>query len=152
MGFGNVVSQVVLFMALLISIMVLSLVYKSYVSTTNVSLENQHNQIIKKIDTSFLIEQINYDVLENQIEIEVINNGAIKLDTNYVDIFLNNNKILRNERLIKIDDLTNLINPYYLDPGEKMLITANIDLKEGAHLIVVGVENSVTRSAILQVL
>lgn len=152
MGFSNIVSQVVLFMSIMIVIVVLSVVYKTYVTTTNLSLKIQQEKAVAKIDTSFKILNGTYDSLDNNVLVYLENTGSIKMDPKYIDVMVDNERLSRNStnRVVELVASTNLINFNLWDPGELIKINVSKTLAQGAHLIRVSVENGIMRSIILE--
>ena len=86
MGFSDVVAQVVLFMTIMFVIIALTFVYKTYVATTNNSLDTQEKTIKNKIDTSFRINDSSYDDVSDVLSINLYNDGNVKLDPGQVDL------------------------------------------------------------------
>ena len=151
MGFSTVVSQVVLFMSILMIIVVLSVVYSTYVNSSNQALEDQQNQMRLQLDTSF--EIINSSYSANQINVYLKNTGSIKMSIESIDFYLDNERVARNDtNLTKtIVASTNLINPNFWDPEEELLFQYNKTGLAGNHLMRFGVENGVVRTGILQI-
>lgn len=152
MGFSNIVSQVVLFMSVMIVIVVLSVVYKTYVTTTNLSLKIQQEKAVAKIDTSFKILNGTYDSFDNNVLVYLENTGSIKMDPKYIDVMVDNERLSRNStnRVVELVASKNLINFNLWDPGELIKINVSKTLAQGAHLIRVSVENGIMRSIILE--
>jgi archaellum component FlaF (FlaF/FlaG flagellin family) len=150
MGFGNIVSQVILFMSIMITLIVVSLVFKNYITTTNLSLEIQHNNIVNKLDTSFSIIDASYNELDKIITISLRNTGSLKLDPNYIDLFVDTNRFSRSNFEIQLLEETNLINSLHWDPGEILIIKAPYELFDNS-LLRLSVQNGIVRSYVLEV-
>lgn len=153
MGFSNIVSQVVLFMSILFAIVTLSMVYKTYVTTTNLSLRTQHDQMMQMIDTSFYISNFTYNSTTSNVVMNIKNTGAVKLNMDEMDIFIDNQRIERNstDRTLDFLESKNLVNPEQWDPGEYVVANISRSLSSGNHVIRISVENGIARSVILEV-
>lgn len=154
MGFGSIVSQVVLFMSVMIVIIVLSVVYKTYVTTTNNSLEVQHERVVDRIDTDFEIMEASYDGSNERLTVYLRNSGTLKLEPDETDIFIGRERISRDDpaKEMALFDETNIVNPGLWDPGEVLLLNVSRTMDEGYHAVRVSIENGVTRSTLLEVL
>lgn len=152
-GFGNIVSQVVLFMSIMIVIVVLSIVYKTYVTTTNLSLKIQQEQVVSRIDTSFSILNVTYDSSDDDVYFYLENTGSVKLNPDLTDVFLDGARIPRNMSLLDVEILSssNLVNYEHWDPGETLKLNLTQTLSAGSHIISVATENGVSRTTIFTV-
>jgi archaellum component FlaG (FlaF/FlaG flagellin family) len=153
MGFGSIVSQVVLFMSVMIVIIVLSVVYKTYVTTTNNSLKVQHERVVEKIDTDFEILDASYDKAREELTLHLKNSGSLKLEPTETDLFVGAERISRDDpsKELLISDETNIVNPGLWDPGEILELNVSRNLNSGYHSIKVSIENGITRSTLLEV-
>jgi archaellum component FlaF (FlaF/FlaG flagellin family) len=149
MGFGNIVSQVILFMSIMITLVVVSLVFKSYVTNTNLSLQMQHDNIVNKLETSFSIINVTYDEINEEVSVFLKNTGSIKMNPSEIDLFIANQRLSRNEINVEIFESTNLINPLHWDPGEILIIKTNMQINANS-LFRVSVQKGITRSYILE--
>ncbi|MGM5485355.1 MAG: hypothetical protein ACQEP1_05800 [Nanobdellota archaeon] len=151
MGFGNVISQVILFMSVLLAVVMLTMVHKGYISTTDQSFESQNKELFRKFDTSFEITDADYDAGESRISLQVENTGSVKLDPEQVDIFIDDERIKRDSSAKEIEIKDNLVNDNHWDSGEKIEINVSRELTSGKHLIRVSSENGIVRASTIGV-
>jgi archaellum component FlaF (FlaF/FlaG flagellin family) len=153
MGFSNIISQVVLFMSILFTIVVLSIVYKTYITTTNLSVQTQQQNFVDRIDTAFSIISTDYNSSSSEITLELKNKGSTTLKPEDIDIFVDAVRVSREpaSRTITIIASTNIVNENLWDSGESVEIVISKNLAAGMHAIKIGVENGVSRSEIIEV-
>lgn len=149
MGFGNIVSQVILFMSIMATLVVVSLVFNTFIKTTNVSLQTHNENFINKLETSFKIINVTYNEFDENVSFYLRNTGSIKLDPNRIDLFAGNTRFSRNDIHVEILEETNLINPLFWDPGEILRVTINYDLIDNS-LFRIFTQNGISRSYILE--
>ncbi|MFT4304649.1 MAG: hypothetical protein ACMXX8_01025 [Candidatus Woesearchaeota archaeon] len=149
MGFGNIVSQVILFMSIMATLVVVSLVFNTFIKTTNVSLQTHNEIFVNKLETSFKIINVTYNELDENISFYLKNTGSIKLDPNRIDLFAGHNRFSRNEINVEISEETNLINPLFWDPSEILIVSINYTIMDNS-LFRIFVQNGVSRSHILE--
>jgi archaellum component FlaF (FlaF/FlaG flagellin family) len=149
MGFGNIISQVILFMSIMITLVVVSLIFKSYVTNTNLSLQIQHENIVQKLETSFSILNVTYDETNEEVNIFLKNTGSRKLDPSEIDLFILNDRLSRNNFDIEILESTNLINHLHWDPGEILIIKVSYIVTENS-LFRISAQKGIVRSYILE--
>lgn len=149
MGFGNIISQVILFMSIMVTLVVISLVFNSYINTTNNSLQAQHENVVNRLETSFNIVNVTYDELNTNVKLHLRNTGSIKVDPSRVDLFVGNYRFSREEINVTILESTNLINPLHWDPGEILVIKISYTLNENS-LFRVFIPNGISRSYVLE--
>ena len=151
MGFSNVVSQVILFMSVLLAVVMLSIVYKGYITTSNTAFETQNERLVQRFDTSFDINSADYSSAEKKVTIELENTGSIKLDPEMVDVFVDDERIGRDSSLREVSVVKNIINDKHWDSGERLSVNVTKDLESGSHLVRLASENGVTRSVVVEV-
>ena len=137
-------------MSIMIVVVILSVVYKNYVSTTNISLETQQENIVDKMDTSFQIVNGTYDSTNGLILIYMKNTGSLKMDPNQIDIYSDTGRLERDSTNKEINIVENMVNSNHWDPGELVLVNISRTLSSGPHLFRIGVENGITRSVIIE--
>ena len=87
-AFGDVVSALIMFIAVVGVSTGLVISFKSYVDDTQSSLKVQNDISSTKLKTSFTITNIYFNASSNELNVYVKNIGKTKLYTSTIDLFL----------------------------------------------------------------
>jgi archaellum component FlaF (FlaF/FlaG flagellin family) len=148
MGFSTIGSFIIMFFGIIILISSAVLVYNNLVENTNAAANTQKERIDNRLNTRIDITGIEYDSFFNpdRTTIYITNTGSKKLQTDYIDVFIDDIKIPRNSanRTIWFANNSNIANPLHWDPDEIIGINVSLNLESGTHIAVVSTEYGVT--------
>jgi archaellum component FlaF (FlaF/FlaG flagellin family) len=150
MGFSTIGSFIIMFFGIMILISSAVFIYNNLVENTNAAANIQKERIDNRLNTRIDIGNILYEGFfdPDLTTIYVTNVGNKKLDTEYVDVFIDDIKIPRRSvnRTIWFVNDTNIANPLHWDPDEILGINVSLDLDSGPHVIVVSTQYGITDS------
>lgn len=146
MGFGTVVSHIILFVSIITVAAGFLVVINNYVQGTTGSLMAKQERISSEINTDITITSVDYDNSTNPdtITAYATNSGSTQLQPNRTDLYLDNTRISRDERTLTIQDDTQIDNPGIWDPDEIIEVTTQQDLESGKHSLSIIAANGVT--------
>jgi archaellum component FlaF (FlaF/FlaG flagellin family) len=150
MGFSTIGSFIIMFFGIMILISSSIFIYNSLVENTNAAANIQKERIDNRLNTRVEINSIQSDDLfePDRTIIYIINTGSKKLETDYIDVFIDDIKIPRSNanRTIWFANDSNIANPLHWDPDEILGINVSLNLKPGTHIAAVSTEYGVTDS------
>ena len=126
MGFSGVVSQLIMFIAVLFVATGLVIVFKGFMDSTTSSIVIQQNRVSDQLETDITIEVIDYDNTTATTTVYAKNTGKTKLKIDLVDIYIDEERFPRNDsnRTITVLSDTEIINLGIWDPKEVIKIQA----------------------------
>jgi len=139
-AFGEVVSTLIMFIAVVSVTTGLVMVFQNYVIDTKDSLNKQNMLTSSKLRTSISIVNTYYNTTSNTSYYYVKNIGETKLTARLVNLFVDNG-FESNFSLVYADNLSKDITFFF--PQETMAIINQKDLNAGTHLVKVISEYSV---------
>lgn len=145
MGFGTVVSHIILFVSIITVAAGFLVVINSYVEGTTGSLVAKQERMVSELKTDISITNVDYDNTTNPdtITAYATNTGSTKLEPNKTDLYVNNVRISRDNRDVTIQDDTEAQNPDLWDPDEVITVTTEKDLDQDTHTLSIVAQNGV---------
>ena len=125
MAFGDLATQIILFIAVIGLATGVVAGMKVHVDKTASSMALQQSRISDKIETDITIEIVSYETgTPNQVVAYIKNTGNKVLDINKTDAYLDDLRVprLAVNRSIEVIADTDTTNTGYWDPGEEALI------------------------------
>jgi archaellum component FlaG (FlaF/FlaG flagellin family) len=143
MGFGNLATTVIMFIAVLLLATAVIATFKTQIDQSQSSMRAQADFLNNQIRTSISITSTNYTA--GNLRVYVINDGKTIMPPERIDVYVDNEFIPRNEtyRIIAIEPSTDLTNPGLWDPGEILRIDIDTTLDPGTHRVAIGTPYSV---------
>lgn len=137
MGFGNVATTIIMFIAVLTLATGVIITMNNQMEQSQASMKIQNDYLNNQMKTNILINQVNYSAGETTIYI--VNDGKTILKTDKVDIYVDADFIPRNDtnRTIAIEPSTDITNPGLWDPDEILKINISKTLIAGQHRVAV---------------
>lgn len=123
MGFGTIVANIMMFIAIIMVTTGVIFVMNIYVQETQESLTEQKNRLVEELRTSITINSINYN--STQLTIYVTNTGTTNLDMNSIDLFIDGIRVSRTQRTTEIEPDTQIGGPTVWNPREMIKIETN---------------------------
>lgn len=145
MGFGTIVANIVMFIAVLTVSTSVFVLMKNNIAEQNSAMVEQSKYLSNNLKTSVEIENLAYDNETNVTTLNVRNTGKTKLSLDYVDVYIGSEFIPRsdNNRSISVDSSTDTKNPGIWDTNEVVEIQVPKDLETGEYDIRVAVQYGV---------
>ena len=124
MGFSDLATQIIMFVAVITVATGLIVVFNASITEASNSIRIRTDTLSLTMKTDISIDMIAYDSATNTTYVYVRNTGKTMLTTNQTDVYLNGFRVPRNEtfRTIEVIEDTDLINPGIWDPTEQVLI------------------------------
>ncbi|MBD3209214.1 hypothetical protein GF367_02235 [Candidatus Woesearchaeota archaeon] len=137
MGFGNVATTIILFIAVMLLATGVIITINNHVQQSQDSMKIQADALNNQIKTSILITEVNYT--SGNLVLYITNDGKTTLKTSKVDVFVDADFIPRNTtgRNITIEPSTDTTNPGLWDPDEVLKINVTKTLDAGQHRVAV---------------
>ena len=136
MGFSTLVAQVVLFGVMITIFITYTITMGAYIYKTDNSLYSSYETLELKLNTEMTAINATYSASKKDITTYIKNTGKTKIDTEYLDIYLDSERIARNDTSlsITIQSSTEIKNPGIWDPKEtiQIIIDKRID-ETGTH-------------------
>ena len=136
MGFSTLVAQVVLFGVMITIFITYTITMVAYIYKTDNSLYSSYETLELKLNTEMTAINATYSASKKDITTYIKNTGKTKIDTEYLDIYLDSERIARNDTSlsITIQSSTEIKNPGIWDPKEtiQIIIDKRID-ETGTH-------------------
>lgn len=153
MGFGTVVSHIILFVSIITVAAGFLVVINDYVQTATGSITEKQDRLADELRTEIEITAVNYDntTSPDTITASARNTGSTTLRVNRTDLFLNDIRVSRGSRTITIQDDTQVGNPGLWDPDEVVEVTTEENLDSGTQELSLVVENGVSDEATFSV-
>lgn len=139
-GFGDAVSTLIMFIAVISVTTGIVVVFKNYVTDTQDSFNVQNKLTSSKLRTSIGITNIYYNDSSNTTYIYVKNLGETKLKTSLFDVFIDDS-FQDNFNIYYANDISK--NMSVFNPQETLVIVKQIDLSSGSHEVKVLTEYGV---------
>ena len=145
MGFSTLVTNVIMFIAVISLTTAFVAIFKNYVDESTNSINIQSEVISNNLKTDINIITASYSNATEKTTVHVQNTGKTKLDLDYVDVYIDDKFIPRDSsnRTIKVLKSTEIENPGIWDPKEVVEIVVNMNLSRGEHKIAVATEYGV---------
>lgn len=129
-GFGDAVSTLIMFIAVVSVTVGLVVVFQNYVTDTQQSYVSQNEIVSGKLKTSITITNIFFNDTTNITYIYVKNIGETKLKTQLLDLFINE-KFYEEFDVYDPEDLSTTID--VLELQQTIAIAKQINLTAGSH-------------------
>ncbi len=143
MGFSDLASQIIMFIAVITVATGLVVAFNSSVTEASNSMKIRTDTLSLTMRTDVTIDMISYEDETNTTFVYVRNTGKTMLSTNQTDVYLDGLRVPRNNthRTIEILEDTDEINSGIWDPTEQVLIKIFEELNSTAtHEIAVTTE------------
>lgn len=134
MGFGTIVANIIMFIAVLMLASSILLIMNVYVQETQESLNEQKNRLVDELRTAITIDSVSYDNSTNTLTIYSTNIGTTNLQPETVDLYIDGIRISRASRSITLEPDTLVGGPTIWNPREVARIETSLSL-EGTVLI-----------------
>ena len=142
MGFSTIVSQVIFFSFMLVVLVGIFIISKGTLLEDKETLETKGDMVVERINTQIDIENVTYS--SGTTTMLVRNQGSTTLKITLLDIYLNQNRILRNSTDITITVMApDITNPGLWDPDELIQIDYDENLADGNYTVSVVTEYSI---------
>ena len=149
MGFSDLATQIIMFIAVITVATGLVIVFNVSISEASDSVRIRTDALSLSMKTDITIDMVTHDSNTNTTYVYIRNTGKTMLTVNQTDVYLNGFRVPRNEtmRSIELIEDTDLINPGIWDPTEQVLITINYELDSSViHEVTVTAEHNVQDS------
>lgn len=123
MGFGSIVANLMMFIAVLMLATSTIFVLNVYIQETQSSLTEQKNNLISELRTDIKINSISYDNVT--LSIYVTNTGSIDLDMDRIDLFIEGDRKSRSFTDKSIEEDTLITGQGSWSPREMLKISYN---------------------------
>ena len=90
MGFGDIASTTIMFIAVLSAATLLAFVFNNYASSTTSSINTRQAYLANQLKTDINIENVVYNTTQGSVKVYVRNTGDAKLDVEYISAFIAN--------------------------------------------------------------
>lgn len=131
MGFSDITSQIIMFIAVITIATGLVIVFNSNIQEASASLRMQSNSMTLSMRTDITIDMVSHNSDLNITYVYIRNTGRTELNQNNTDVYINGLRVPRNNdnRSIELLPDTDLINPGIWDPSEQILIKVYASLE-----------------------
>lgn len=133
MGFGVIVSTVLMFIVIFFVAVSFMDIYKDSVRTTSSALKKYKADELKELHTRVEIERVNYSRTSEAVVLKIRNTGSITLDPDNCDVYLDRSRIERQSWTSALEN--EVLNPGLWDPQEVLEATVPSSLDEGNHVV-----------------
>lgn len=149
MGFGTVVSHIILFISIVTVSAGFFIVINNYVQGATGSLAEQQERVSSRIQTDIEIASVDYDnsTAPDTITVSATNTGSTNIETEKTDLFIDDLRISRTERSITVQADTTTGNPNLWDPDEVVEVVTEENLDNGTHTVSIAAPNGVQGEA-----
>ncbi len=147
MGFGNIASQLIIFIVVMSLSATVAVTARGYVLSTVSSLGTQKDVLSEQMKTQIAIELSSYDSSSDETRVYVKNIGNTMISLENVDVFIDGARVPRSldNRTIEVMADTDTLNIGVWDRGEVVYFMTNMTLKGGiTHTITVSTGNGVS--------
>lgn len=142
MGFGNIASQMIMFIALLTVTSSLVMVFNSYITDASSTMKVKKDAMIDKLNTDYEIIGVTHDYDLNVTMLFILNTGKTIIDFDYLDVFVDDLFVSRGDVSKSIESSTNIKNVLLWDPKEILAVNVSIVLNDGvSHSVDVVISN-----------
>lgn len=148
MGFGDVVSQTIFFIAILGISVTLIMLFNNYVSSTSATMESNRNRMVDQMNTHFEITNVFHESDTNITHVYVLNTGENKHRPEEIDAYINSRFISRTDLNTTLVESTDIRDIGIWNPGETIHMQINMSLDDDTHTIDVVTSNGVKTSEI----
>ena len=149
MGFSDLATQIIMFIAVITVATGLIVVFNASITEASSSIRIRTDTLSQTMRTDITIDMVSYEASTNTTFVYVRNTGRTMLNVNQTDVYLNGFRVPRNEtfRSIEVIEDTDLINPGAWDPTEQVLIKIFYELNSSTiHEVTVATEYNVQDS------
>jgi archaellum component FlaF (FlaF/FlaG flagellin family) len=134
MGFGNLVGQAIIALAVFIIAAFLIVNYTTYIEDVHDELQMEKERAIARSKGNITI--LSSEINSNLINLTVKNTGKLLIsDINDTEVYIDNIRMNRSSKNIYLIASYDITNPNMLDPDEAMAIEISKDLSYGSHKI-----------------
>ncbi len=159
MGFSNITSHLLLFIATLLISTGLVIIFKGYIDASSDSLLKQQQFVSNQFETDITIENVGYDNttapdIHNITVVDVRNVGSSILDPDRIYAYIDGVWIIKNAGNMSISVLndTDTVNPGYWDPKELLEIEIYGNLNSTVtHTVKVSTEYGISDSELFSI-
>lgn len=146
MGFGTVVTHIILFVSIITVAAGFLITINQYVQGATNSINQQQERVSDRIQTDISIGSVAYEntTSPDTITVSATNSGDTTLDPKKTDVFLDELRVSRNDRTIAIQTDTETKNPDLWDPQEVVEIEFQQDIEPGVHAVKIVAPNGVS--------
>jgi archaellum component FlaG (FlaF/FlaG flagellin family) len=132
MGFSDLATQIIMFIAVITVATGLVIAFNSSVTEASNSMKVKTDSLSLTMRTDVTIDMVSYEEASNTTFVYVRNTGKTMLTTNQTDVYLNGFRIPRNEshRTIEVLEDTDNLNIDIWDPTEQILIKIFSELND----------------------
>ncbi len=152
MGFSTIGGFIIMFFALLIVASAFITIQARLADSMTLSNNIQKEKITREMNTKIEIINATYDNGTSPAEttMYIRNTGSEKLDMGYVDVFIDNVRIPRDDanRTIEFAPGSDVFNPLQWDPDETIIVVVKMDLSHEAHMATATTEYGIKDAAI----
>ena len=150
MGMSTIISQIIFFSFILVVLTGLFIISKNYLIEDKESLENKKQTLMNELNTRIEIGNITYSA--GTITLNITNDGSTTLQTKYLDLYVNSNRIERNNSNRTITVLApDILNPKLWDPDETIEVQIFLIMADGNHTIKAVAENNAQDTKIFEI-
>ena len=143
MGFSGIGAFIMLFFAIIIVASMLMIIQTGMIETASL-VYSQKDTVQKELQTRVSILNITFDNSTNPdtTTAYIQNTGQTKLDPEYIDIFIDEIKVPRDDanRTIAFEPGSTTLNPIHWDPDEVIKTEVYMDLANITHIFTITAE------------
>jgi len=146
MGFGTLVTNIIMFIAIITLTTTFIGVFKMYADESTSSMQIQSKVISNNLKTDITIQSTDFDNETDTITTNILNSGKTKLDIDYVDVYVDGGFVPRNtsNRTIEVIPSTEIEDPGIWNPKEILEIKIFRNVSKGSHTLKLATEYGVT--------
>ncbi|MFT4326107.1 MAG: hypothetical protein ACMXYK_01250 [Candidatus Woesearchaeota archaeon] len=144
MGFGDIASQIILFISIVTLTAGVAILLGGYANQTSQSLQVQQNTLVDEIRTDFRITSVaHFSGNPDTIILYVKNTGRTAHVLDNIEVFISGLRVEHGNRVITVEADTDIGNPLHWDRGEIIRIDVTQNIDPGVHTIRVVTPNGV---------
>lgn len=146
MGFGTLAANIIVFIAVLMLASGLIVVMNAYVQDTQESLTEQKTRLVNELRTQISIQTLAYDNVT--LDVYVKNEGTTNLQLNTLDLYLDGNRISRDDTTVAIEPDTLTGGPTLWNPREVIKVSTDVTMNGTVTIRVVSDNSASDQEAI----
>ncbi|MFW5746348.1 MAG: hypothetical protein ACOCWQ_02225 [Nanoarchaeota archaeon] len=133
MGFGEIASAAIMFIAVTSAATLLAFVFNNYANSASASISTRQTFMNEQLKSDITIENVLYDVTSQQVKVYVRNTGQSAMKINYTSAFIANERVDFSSAAASIEVIsdTDTVNTGIWDSKETVLITSNQSITPG---------------------
>ncbi|USN46015.1 MAG: hypothetical protein H6502_02665 [Candidatus Woesearchaeota archaeon] len=146
MGFGNVVSTMILFIAVLTLATSAAIVFKNIFDETSSAMQIQSDSLTNKLKTDVTILDATYNNVTDVLSLSIRNTGKTVVKPGFTDVFVDGGYVPRNDsnRTITLESSTDVSDVGLWNPNEVVTIVVDKNLETGTHTVSVAAQYGAT--------